>query len=206
MCGRSIHVRFFLPIIFVYVTLTRLFFRFFQIVAIVVYSHSVTQITNFDQFVKFYGKHYKEDEYAFVSSQMVICRSRRSNFVENAQRLKTTKKLIGTDLQYSFYSDFSELRFRKSLMVNNRYPKPDLSDFYDVSDTSEQVPESVNWRKLIPPLIDVDPSIKCASSWAVAVTTLLYMKYKEQDPLWDVVLLCLFKNSKRFPCSSCLIV
>ena len=117
---------------------------------------------------------------------VLIARSRRQNFVENARKKEAAERLTGIDLQYSFYSDFSELRFRKYLMMNNRYPTPDPSEFPEKPPQIQEIPESADWRSFFAPIVDIDPSIKCASSWAVAVTSLMYMKHKEQDPLWDV--------------------
>lgn len=149
-------------------------------------TFAVSQINNFDQFVRFYGKRYKDDEYALLHCFVLTSRSRRQNFVENSAKKEAAERLTGIDLQYSFYSDFSETRFRKYLMINNRYPTPDRNEIPGSSPREDEIPPSADWRSFFAPIVDIDPSIKCASSWAVAVTSLLYIKHKEQDPLWDV--------------------
>lgn len=113
-------------------------------------------------------------------------RSRRQNFAINSLRLASAQKLSGIPLYYSFYSDFSEVRFRKSLMTNNRYPEVDIRHFDTPKEDIYSVIPPQDWSVFLPPFVNVDPSIKCASSWAVAVATIMYMKFKEMDPLWSV--------------------
>lgn len=101
-------------------------------------------------------------------------------------RLNSAQKLSGIPLFYSFYSDFSEVRFRRSLMTNNRYPEVDVRHFDPPSEDIYARPSPQDWSVFLPSYVNVDPSIKCASSWAVAVATIMYMKFKEMDPLWSV--------------------
>lgn len=115
-----------------------------------------------------------------------MCSSRRQNFALNTLRLNSAQKLSGIPLFYSFYSDFSEVRFRRSLMTNNRYPEVDVRHFDPPSEDIYARPSPQDWSIFLPSYVNVDPSIKCASSWAVAVATIMYMKFKEMDPLWSV--------------------
>ena len=121
-----------------------------------------------------------------ASDSMMIRRSRRQNFAINSLRLASAQKLSGIPLYYSFYSDFSEVRFRKSLMTNNRYPEVDIRHFDLPKEELNVVIPPQDWSVFLPPFVNIDPSIKCASSWAVAVATIMYMKFKEMDPLWSV--------------------
>ena len=73
-------------------------------------------------------------------------------------------------------------------MSNNDYSNLQMNEFEMESPEEEPTLQEQSWSYLIPETVNVDPLIKCASSWAVAVTTYMYMKYKEQDPLWTVFL------------------
>ena len=42
-------------------------FLLFFLVCVKVYESSVTQIQSFEQFVQFYGKQYRDDEYAYIT-------------------------------------------------------------------------------------------------------------------------------------------
>lgn len=96
------------------------------------------------------------------------------------------QKLSGMVLAMSYYSDYSEVRFRKLLINNIDYSNFQLSDFEAVPHENPTDISDVSWNDLIPKKVNVDPFLKCASSWAVAVTTYMYMKYKQADPLWTV--------------------
>ena len=113
------------------------------------------------------------------------------NYAENVKRMLRAQKLSGMPLQINYYADYSEVRFRKMLMSNNDYSNPQMNEFEMESPEEEPTLQEQSWSYLIPETVNVDPLIKCASSWAVAVTTYMYMKYKEQDPLWTVFLLSL---------------
>ena len=108
------------------------------------------------------------------------------NFVENTNRMVGAQKLSGIPLYYSCYSDFSELRFRKSLMTNNIYPKQDKTELEHLKLLETNISDDISWDMYVPQITSIHPSIKCASNWAVAVTSLMYMQYKEKDPLWNV--------------------
>lgn len=110
------------------------------------------------------------------------------NYAENVKRMLRAQKLSGMPLQINYYADYSEVRFRKMLMSNNDYSNPQMNEFEKESPEEEPTIQEQSWSYLIPEIVNVDPLIKCASSWAVAVTTYMYMKYKEQDPLWTVFL------------------
>ena len=110
------------------------------------------------------------------------------NYAENVKRMLRAQKLSGMPLQINYYADYSEVRFRKMLMSNNDYSNPQMNEFEMESPEEEPTLQEQSWSYLIPETVNVDPLIKCASSWAVAVTTYMYMKYKEQDPLWTVFL------------------
>lgn len=110
------------------------------------------------------------------------------NYAENVKRMLRAQKLSGMPLQINYYADYSEVRFRKMLMSNNDYSNPQLNEFEKEPQEEELTLQEQSWSYLIPENVNVDPLIKCASSWAVAVTTYMYMKYKEQDPLWTVLL------------------
>jgi singapore isolate B (sub-type 7) whole genome shotgun sequence assembly, scaffold_0 len=96
------------------------------------------------------------------------------------------QKLSGMTLAMSYYSDYSEVRFRKLLISNIDYSNFQLSDFETPSPEDPSDNTDISWNELIPKKVNVDPFLKCASSWAVAVTTYMYMKYKQADPLWTV--------------------
>ena len=106
--------------------------------------------------------------------------------MQNAERMLRAQKLSGMTLSINYYADYSDVRFRKLLMTNNDYSSLVISDFEASPPSEPYVPVDVSWRQFIPNTVNVDPFIKCASSWAVAVTTMMYMKYKELDPLWKV--------------------
>ena len=116
----------------------------------------------------------------------LIYRSRRANFVDNTKRLVEAKKLSGIPLYYTFYSDFSEFRFIKFLMTNNAYPEPNLNELEYLKEKTAPISQSADWKLYSPISVGIDPSFKCASSWAVAVTTIMYIQYKTIDPLWNV--------------------
>ena len=108
------------------------------------------------------------------------------NYAENVKRMLRAQKLSGMPLQINYYADYSEVRFRKMLMSNNDYSNPQMNEFEKEPPEEDLTLQEQSWSYLIPETVNVDPLIKCASSWAVAVTTYMYMKYKEQDPLWTV--------------------
>lgn len=106
--------------------------------------------------------------------------------MQNAERMLRAQKLSGMTLAINYYADYSEVRFRKLLMTNNDYSSLIINDFEAIPPSEPYIPSDVSWSQFVPPSVHVDPFIKCASSWAVAVTSYMYMKYKELDPLWKV--------------------
>lgn len=160
----------------------------FLLLQFVLSEETQDTVPSFDQFVYTYRKQYKEDEYAYASEWLSRSRDRRVNYAENVKRMLRAQKLSGMPLQINYYADYSEVRFRKMLMSNNDYSNLQLNEFEKRPPEEELTLQEQSWSFLIPETVNVDPLIKCASSWAVAVTTYMYMKYKEQDPLWTVVI------------------
>lgn len=124
------------------------------------------------------------------------------NFVENTNRMNRAAKLSGISLYYSFYSDYSEFRFRKSLMTNNGYPDPDIDALEYLKEPTDGLKHSADWSVLSPLSVGIDPSIKCASIWAASVTSIMYMQYRMIDPLWNVVFLSQIDFLGTFFCSA----
>lgn len=124
------------------------------------------------------------------------------NFVENTNRMNKAAKLSGIPLYYSFYSDYSEFRFRKSLMTNNDYPDPDLDALDYLKEPTSEIKHSVDWSVLSPLSVGIDPSIKCASIWAASVTSIMYMQYRRIDPLWNVVFALFIDFVGTFLCTA----
>lgn len=76
-------------------------------------------------------------------------------------------------------------------MTNNVYPTPNLSEMEHLKNDKVEYNDSADWTLYTPVITTVHPSIKCASSWAVAVTSIMYMHYKRMDPLWNVSFHCI---------------
>ena len=71
-------------------------------------------------------------------------------------------------------------------MTNNAYPEPNLNELEYLKEKTAPILQSADWKLYSPISVGIDPSFKCASSWAVAVTTIMYIQYKTIDPLWNV--------------------
>ena len=132
------------------------------------------------------GFPHSADSVAKSDSVSTDYRDRRANYASNTKRMIRAQKLSGMTLAMSYYSDYSEVRFRKLLISNIDYSNFQLSDFETPSPEDPSDNTDISWNELIPKKVNVDPFLKCASSWAVAVTTYMYMKYKQADPLWTV--------------------
>ena len=73
------------------------------------------------------------------------------------------QKLSGMTLAMSYYSDYSEVRFRKLLISNIDYSNFQLSDFETPSPEDPSDNTDISWNELIPKKVNVDPFLKCAS-------------------------------------------